>query len=71
MQTISDTTTPIGGSTVARETTPAVQTTMRAVVQDTYGSSEVLTLMDRPLRGQSVLPPMPGAGPAPKMVPGQ
>jgi NADPH:quinone reductase-like Zn-dependent oxidoreductase len=46
MQTVSDSTTTIEGSTVVVETTTHQDTTMKAIVQDMYGSSEVLELRD-------------------------
>ena len=46
MQTISDRKTPSGGSTAVVESHLVRETTMRAIVQHAYGSSEVLELRD-------------------------
>jgi NADPH:quinone reductase-like Zn-dependent oxidoreductase len=46
MQTVTDSKTPTEESTVVVETAPGRETTMKAIVQDTYGSSEVLELRD-------------------------
>src|SRR5947209_15572077 len=49
MHTSSNSTTPIAGSTVVVETTPVRETTMKAMVQHTYGESEdVLRLEEIP-----------------------
>jgi NADPH:quinone reductase-like Zn-dependent oxidoreductase len=42
----SDRTTPVEGPTVALETASGPETTMKAIVQDAYGTSEVLELRD-------------------------
>ena len=46
MQTVSNGNTPNGGSTTVVESHLVQKTTMRAIVQDAYGSSEVLELRD-------------------------
>src|SRR5947209_8703254 len=58
METVSDSTTLSGGSTAALDSHPDPETTMKAMVQDTYGSSEVLELrnIDKPeIGGDDVL----------------
>jgi NADPH:quinone reductase-like Zn-dependent oxidoreductase len=54
MHTVSDSTTPIGESTMVVETAPVREASMRAIVQDAYGEAEdVLRLeeIDRPQVG--------------------
>src|SRR5918912_3836985 len=50
MQTVSNGKTSAGGSTAILETATGRETTMKAMVQDIYGSSEVLELrnIDKP-----------------------